>query len=233
MNSHVLVQNNIAVRYYGKVYRANPLSSLIMSSDSSMQDIGSVPAKVAMICDMEETDDSVILKLGDIIFNVDDEGVGSFEPQYSKIVSINKTTLKGSGDLITNEDICSWPDNIYKSIILSYITAVCSLNENVMNYMKTAKFFNSRIGNNNLTINFLNMITFNLLEFEKIINSKNTSIIENGILKENFSLNEANKLHQIVGLPKFAVNLVNELKLEFCLDEIKDLRFSSLLPLFL
>lgn len=227
MKTDGLFIQKLVVNYDGKKYSANPIVSLGYAYDYDLANItiNTIPSEVASIGDMEETDTTISLKLGKIIFNLDSAGNATFTPEYNKVISFDKTTLRGTGDKLNPEDIPRGSNqNLINMIIIEYINKVCSCNENVYNYLRKKHTYLTGILNRQTeTKNIINLVTFNLLEFEKLINSNNDKILEESIGDKNFELNEASKLHQVVGLPKVAISAIKELKLEFALNEIKKL----------
>lgn len=227
MKTDGLFLQKLVINYDGKKYIPNPISNLSCFSETDLisVDVTEIPMAVATIRDMEETDSEISLKFGDIIFDLDAAGNATFEPNYSKIVTFDKVSQRGSGDKITEDDILEGRRaNLNTMVYTEYINRVCSYNPNVYTYLaKRHNYLMGSFSNQTKAKNILNLITFNLLEFEKLINSNNDKILEEGLGDNNFELNEASKLHQVIGLPKVAISAIKELKLEFALNEIRQL----------
>ena len=227
MKTDGLFTQKLVVNYDGKRYSANPINILGSNYDYDLSNvtINSIPQKVASISDMEETDTTISLKFGEIIFDLDAAGNAIFKPEYKKTVTFDKTTQRGLGDKLVPEDIPMGSNqSLINMIIIEYLNKVCLCNANVYNYLRKKHSYLSGILYNQIeTKNIINLVTFNLLEFEKLINSDNDKILEESLGDANFELNEASKLHQVVGLPKVAISAIKELKLEFALNEIKQL----------
>ncbi len=235
MKTDGLFIQHIIVSYDGKKYSANPLNVLSLGANEmgTTHEVVNIPCPVENIADMEETDTSISLKLGKIVFNLDAAGEPTFTPEFSKIITFDKTTLRGSGDKLEKTDIVSCGSRygnsgrnstIINMVITEYLQAVCKTNSNVFNYLKARHAYLNNLFYNAIEVkNFINMVSFNLLEFEKLINSGNDKIIEEGLSRDEFELADASKLHQVIGIPKVAVGAIKDLKLEFALSEIKTL----------
>lgn len=228
MKTDGLFIQNLVVTYDGKKYSANPMK-LLYGTDydncTSNIAISSVPKEIAFINDIEETDTTISLKLGQIVFDLDAADNPTFNPTYSKILIFDKVTQRCvGGDKLTVEDIKKAGGNrsLAYSIFIEYLDKICKTNANVYEYFKKKHNYLVNCCSNYISlVNILNIVTFNLLELEKLINSNNDKILEEGLRDENFELKEASKLHQVIGLPKVAVAAVKELKLEFALNEIR------------
>lgn len=229
MKTDGLFIQNLIVSYDGKKYSANPLS-VISTGETSVYELTSIPEAVENIADMEETDTSITLKIGKIIFNLDAAGEPTFTTDYTKVLSFDKSSLRCTGDKLTLDDV-NFRNGYYgqnrsliNMVLIEYLKAVTMCNENVYNYLKEKhQYLNSIIHIPCKTKNFINLVSFNLLEFEKLINSGNEKIVIEGLDKDDFELSDASKLHQVIGIPKVAVSAIKDLKLEFALSQIKTL----------
>ena len=225
MHIEDLFLERCVVVYDGNKYAYNPLYMLgARQEDFNLTTINEIPAIVDYFCSMEENDDLISLKFGKIIFDLD-EGNPKFSTNYTKVISFDKKTQRGVGDKITVDDLKQRSFDVLNKVILSnYIGQICKTNSNVYEFFKrkNLKFENFLLYYTPL-MNMLNIVTFNLLELEKLINSKNENILLEGLNDENFELNEASKLHQVVGLPKVAIAAIKDLKLEFAMNEIRAL----------
>ena len=235
MKTDGLFIQHIIVSYDGKKYSANPLNVLnsnYNSVETTNHEVVSIPSAIESIADMEETDATISLKFGKIIFNLDAAGEATFTSEYDKTITFDKATLRATGDKLTKDDFSS--DGGYYSVsrnrdlinrvIIEYLNAVCKCNANVYSYLKSRHQYLYSIVHNPVEIkNFINIISFNLLEFEKLINSGNEKLIAEGLDRDDFELADASKLHQVIGIPKVAVGAIKDLKLEFALSQIKTL----------
>ena len=168
------------------------------------------------------------LEIGEVMGFLDEENKPcSREDIQNTLVfdsSISKTIEGDKLDYKTWHNIGNFSDTNL------FLDEVISSNENVKKYLDTIpKFIKNGLcggygeAHENFVKNFYNMVVFNLLEFEKLINSNNTSFLENTLSKSDFNLSEANKLHQIIGLPKFAVSAIKDYKLDEYSIQIKAL----------
>ena len=226
MQINELFLNKYLVDYNGKKYSYNPLFTLGCGTNNLVNiKINEIPKKIDTVCDIDETDNTISLNIKEIIFNLKDENI-EFSINCKKTISFDKTTKRGIGDKLEFEDFKEIDiDNfILQEVFATYLYKICKTNENVYNFFlrKNLKLNEFLIIKTSL-INMLNIVTFNLLEFEKLVNSKNEKILIEGISNHNFELSEASKLHQVVGLPKVAISAIKDLKLEFAMDEIKTL----------
>lgn len=179
----------------------------------------------------EETNDSLILKFGNVSFDIIDGNPGFKEAiDDAKTITFDKANLRATGNKLNKEIIPNLIllNSLSRAPFLRFISSVINLNDNVKKYMSNMPSFMVIKGlkTNSDTIclmNLYNMIIFNLPEFEKIINSNNDSFLKNNLNKDCFEITEANKLHQVVGLPKFAIATIKDLKLEEHVEIIKKL----------
>ena len=225
------------VEFKGEYYSNVELSFLL--GNSSPISINEVPYLIDTELRKQEDDDYVKLCLVGMYFDLSEVGEPIFEERNIKDIFVfNKKTLKGEGNRVPtktekDEKIQEYRKDIAnrfnftgasdKFEIAKYISSVSIMNENVFNHLTgqptyLKEFMQQRFI---FKINFLNLLTFNLNEYEKLINSNNTKILEKNLENDTFELSEASKLNQVIGLPKFAVAAVKKLKLEGMLDQLK------------
>lgn len=179
----------------------------------------------------EEMADSLILKFGNVLFDMID-GNAEFKEVLddSRTIIFDKASLRANGTKLNKDDISDLIllNGLSRAPFLRFVSSVINLNDNVKKYMSNMPSFMVikalKTSTDTISLmNLYNMIIFNLPEFEKIINSDNDSFLKNNLGKEGFEITEANKLHQVVGLPKFAVAAIKDLKLEEHVEAIKKL----------
>ncbi len=208
--------DTLVVEYNGKQYSLLKHPFIFKGCESYT--IDSQKSEIKKISMFEESPTELKLSLGALCCEIDATDNISFYETYDNIIVIDKTTQKPiSGEKLDNDTGISY---LKLNDTMMFIDAIISLNVNVHNYLNTfPKFIGDNLnfnywGNRVFTLNFFNMCIFNLPEFEKLINSNNIKFLETNLKEANFELSDASKLHQIVGLPKFAIQLIKEYKLE-------------------
>lgn len=200
-------------------------------SDANVKRVEEVPTKIDDFTIFEENDKEFILKFGIVNFDcVEEEGFFTEVIDESKTIVFNKETLRAEGQKFDKNILGLMFENMTETRpnILRFISGIINLNENIKNYINTAPSYLSlqkivKVADYVLVKNFYNMVVFNLPEFEKIINSNNIAFLKNNLNKESFEISEANKLHQVVGLPKFAVQAIKDMKMEEYIEQFKKL----------
>lgn len=216
---------DISVKYNGKKYYGNNLSISFNDNNISHYEVNELPKELKKILDIEEDDNFIFLKLGSLNFNMT-EDIPCFYFEYHKKIGFDKKNLKGIGEKLVKEDmsddICFFYNNLPSYILSTYLFKISKLNNNIYNFFnkKTSEFDSlSEIG----TINILNLFTFNFFELEKLISSNNLGLFLDKFDEEIFEFKESNKLQDVIGLPKFAVNTIKKLNLEYALNNFKEL----------
>lgn len=215
------------VKYEGESY--SNLGYFFLAKDNIKPikiENSSLPTSIDIISELEETDDSLVLRIGNVIFDVIEED-GVFKEVFddSKTISFSKTELRAVGNKFDESlvDLLDIKNDLCRPNILLFVSKIISLNDNLKRYFDLVPNYLFNPKDSIFIMNLFNMIIFNLPEFEKIINSNNENFLKNNLGNKSFEISEANKLHQVVGLPKFAINLIKEMKLEEFVDSFKDL----------
>ena len=209
------IYSNIGYFFLGKKH-----NNFIIIEDENL------PKIIDTFCEFEEFDNCLILKQGNIYFDlIEDKPI--FDKKYddSRTINFNKETLRATGEklsLNTLNMISIDNPNVRPSII-KFVSTILDLNENIKAHIETSPNYLSFPNDKILAMNFFNMVIFNLPEYEKIINSNNINFLKTNLNKETFEISEASKLHQVVGLPKFAINSLKEMKMEEYMEPIKNL----------
>lgn len=88
--------------------------------------------------------------------------------------------------------------------------------------LESKKFVNNINGRNRwyAIINLWNHID-NLINIEKVAKSVGSKFVFDGILEENFSLNNAKKLHKVIEIPLVCAQALTKLGLEDCLADVR------------
>ena len=221
-----MTTDSIIIERNGKQYSALKHPILFRNS-SQVYTMTGDEEPIEYISTFEEDANNYTLKIGHLFAIINAKDELSFEERIEKVIVFDKTTQKVvSGEKFNKGEF----DNIFKlKDTQLFIDSIISLNKNVEDYLGTyPKFIIDGINAcswncRNFKLNFYNMLVFNLLEFEKLINSNNVKFLETNLDVEGFSLSEANKLHQIIGLPKFAIQLIKEYKLDDYSLDLKSL----------
>lgn len=216
----------LKVNYNGKFYSSNKYPFSVDTVKIPIKDVSSIPQDVLDICKFSEDEDYYHIDLGHIIFDLNEEEA-VFTEKFSKRVSFNKKTFKGSGDKFVSDDFIKGDDNFYYEFF-KFFEKIISLNENISNHLKdTPKYLKVHIDTGVLyrttMTNFYNLLVFNYLEYEKIITSDSCSILEANLSSKNFSMEEASKLSVSLGIPKFALPIIKDLDLEGSISEIRNI----------
>lgn len=218
----------LVVEYNNKQY--SMLSNPYLFKDVPHYDIKEKKEVIKAISKFEETSDELILSLGTLSCEIDASDNLNFIEDFTNIIVFDKATQKcTSGNRIEKDDSHISKDFINMDSPKIFLDRIISINPNVCAYLNTyPKYLIDGLSGygwtrNTYFRNFFNLCTFNLLELEKLINSNNTKILEANLDKEGFELSDASKLHQIIGLPKFAVQALKEMKMEEYMYELKSL----------
>lgn len=167
---------------------------------------------------LEETEDELILMLNEINFNVNSL---NFEEIPGTKYVFNKKTLEGN--------IFDGPNKLEsitidsKIPIINYICKVARTNQNVYNFLTESadcfeRSFRRYSRENLITLDFtsknlLNLVTTNLLEMEKLVTSGNSAYLLDLLTSAEAKLEKGKKISQVVNLPKFALDYINEAEL--------------------
>lgn len=221
------------INYKGNIY--SNIMHYFLGTKYPEKDIiiynGELPLKIEPILRFTKSENEIILEMGNIEFSLE-EDVAVFKEVFdnSKTITFNIATLRSTGEKLEESLVLETTKftGIIRVEILKFLSEIVNANENVAKFVKNlpSAFHVKKITKNeDLTFltNFYNTIIFNLPELEKIINSNNLAFLQNNLGKKNFEISEANKLHQVVGLPKFAVQAIKELKMEEYTEYFKTL----------
>lgn len=209
------------IKYKGVIY-SNAEVPFIRWSNSGSINLDTIPASIEAINEFIEEDDFLELKMGKRIANIVDDNL-IIEDIWEKSIRFDKNDFRSTGDKIVNDDISTEKD--YLDNLTMFLSKIIITNENVYNYMKgLPSLFNvGKTYDTTIKLNIYNLIIFNLLEFEKIINSDNIKFLEANLSNPKFKVSEASKLNQVIGIPKFAIKEIKKLKLEEAITGIKEL----------
>lgn len=215
----------LKVNYNGKIYSSNSYPFSVDVLKLPIRDVSKIPQKILNLCKFSESEDSFVIDLGYIDFDLDDEGNPLFNERFTKKVSFDKNTLKGSGDKIDSDDFIKGDVNFY-SEFFKFFESIISLNKNISEHLSiTPKYLKIKIDTGmeyrTTMTNFYNLLVFNYLEYEKIITSDSCSILEANLSSKSFSMEEATKLSASLGIPKFALPIIKDLDLEGSISEIR------------
>lgn len=222
MNDKVLERyQDVVVEYKDNCYSLFNNTNLFKVK-SKIVPIHSSPQTLGNSILVEETDTLITFKIYDVSAEVEGDGLVLSKEVMGEIV-FDKNQQKSTGEKINLETFLALDDASISCLLLG-IDEIIKINTNVFDFLnKSSKKFQEIILNDIAYLNFVNLCIFNILEFEKLVNSKNTKLLETNLKNEGFELNEANKLHQVVGLPKFAIKMIKQNKLESYIEKLKDI----------
>ena len=222
MNDKILERyQNTVVEYKDNCYSLFNNTNLFKSK-SKIVPICSSPQALGSSILVEETDALITFKIYDVFAEVKESDLILSKEVINEIV-FDKNQQKSTGEKISFETFYALDDASISCLLLG-IDKIIKTNTNVFDFLnKNSKKFQEIILDDIAYLNFVNLCIFNILEFEKLVNSKNTKLLETNLKNEGFELNEANKLHQVVGLPKFAVKMIKQNKLESYIEKLKDI----------
>lgn len=206
----------VFVNYQDKIYTngLDPLvSSLIGFYDTKKINVeeGKSKYQIYRVCHLEETDEELKLLVNKLFFNIDSL---SFEEEEASSYSFNKITCEGNieNPLDLDEVICESSVEIF----VDYICKVAKLNNNVYSFInghtEVARGFmrHKELTLGPAELNLLKFVTNNLIELEKLITSGNEMYLLDLLKTENAKLEKGKKLSQVISLPKFALDYINE-----------------------
>ena len=100
MKTDGLFIQKLVVGYNGKKYAANPISIFNVFNEYDLTNItiNTIPSVIHEVTDMEEDENTIKLKFGEIIFDLDEEENPSFKTNFKKEIIFDKTTQRGIGD---------------------------------------------------------------------------------------------------------------------------------------
>lgn len=219
------------VSYKGDIY-TNGLSPLAKQLSGIYETISITPEEdkieyeIAKNCFLEESEDLLKLTINNILFNIDKK---TFREEYFSSYEFNKLTLEGKIDnvLVASEEPTSyWTHAETKNKIcrnstiylIDYICKVSEYNPKVRDFIRKntslfARNFSRLTGCCKLDIidlNLLKFVTTNLTELEKLITSNNEEYLLDLLKTIDAKLEKGKKLSQVISLPKFALDFMNE-----------------------
>ena len=194
--------------------------------DSIVLNTSDLPYKLNTISRVFESGNEICYQEGFDFFGIKD-GQLSFYEEFddNTLIKFNKDTLRAEGNKFDKnlvEKMLIESTNTRPNLI-KFFSKIIDVNENVKNHLQEKPAYTMYMKDPTYTMNYFNLLVFNLPEYEKLINSKNTKFLKNNLGKDDFEITEASKLHQVVGLPKFALTIIKDAKLEELITPIKDL----------
>lgn len=213
------------VNYKGNFYSNRKIDFLSDLFKMPVINIDNIPKVINTFCKTEDFLDKVILHIGKVTFSLNSANEPVFEEKIINTISFDKLSFKATGNKFNEDDFLEINKDFYNNFSI-FLEQIIILNDNIFHHLETnPKYLKFKVDNSLpsriLLRNFYNLIVFNFMEYEKIINSESCSILEANLKSSNFSIEEASKLSQAIGLPKFALNTIKELDLEGCLNEVK------------
>lgn len=218
----------LVVEYNNKQY--SMLANPYLFKDVPHYSVREKKEVLKAISKFEETPTELILSLGTLSCEIDASDNLNFIEDFTNVIVFDKASQRClSGNKIVKDDSKISSEFMVMEAPKIFLDRIISINENVCAYLNSyPKYLIDGLSSYGWTKsiyfrNLFNLCTFNLLELEKLINSNNTKILEANFNKEGFELSDANKLHQIIGLPKFAVQALKDMKMEEYMYELKQL----------
>lgn len=193
----------------------------------NIQELGEL---IEIQSELKETDDYFILDLYRLNFNLIDDIINITKYKY-KTIKINKENKISEVILFDKCFTEQFNENELKFIydkndLFTLINSLVNLNINMINFMNTKKIYESIMISNYSFLNFINSLLFYYNPLEKLITSNNLNLFIKNIYKDDFNVfldSNKEKLHQIVGFPKFAIPLIKTSKLEIHTELLQEL----------
>lgn len=208
-------------KYNGEIY-SNVEIPFLNWGKINIVELDEIPSSIDKINEVNEDDNFIELKLGERIAEIED-GKLNIKEIWLKTIKFEKANQRSLGDKLEMKDIPNIESEEYFDNFNVFLNKIVQTNENVFNYLKTyPSLFNvASNSKQHFKLNVYNLIIFNLLEFEKLINSDNLSFLEANLENPKFEISEASKLNQAIGVPKFAIKELKDLSFEEAIEGVK------------